>query len=329
MARLLPLRSETPQTQSGPRVLDLDDEETDEVFSALSSDTARSIYRCLHQEPNTPSEVADRVDTSIQNVRYHLENLEDAGLIEVVDTWYSSRGNEMSVYAPASDALVLAADEEEASRLRTALSRLLGGVAVLAMASLVVQEAVRNLLDRPLGSGSAQRGGGNGGAAGGAGAATTDGGEAELYADDSSGTTVEADAAPESTATDGGYNVADATTAEAATDTRAEATGTQVEATGTEVEATRTAAGTQTEVATETAAAESTTAGTEAMDVGANASGTTTAPPETTTVTDAVVGGGGDAVQTAGAGLDPGLLFFAGGFFVLAIAVGYWYHTGQ
>jgi DNA-binding transcriptional ArsR family regulator len=321
MARLLPLRSETPQTQSGPRVLDLDDEETDEVFSALSSDTARSIYRCLHQEPNTPSEVADRVDTSIQNVRYHLENLEDAGLIEVVDTWYSSRGNEMSVYAPASDALVLASDEEEASRLRTALSRLLGGVAVLAMASLVVQEAVRNLLDRPLGGSSAT--GGDGGAAGGAGAATTDGAQADLYADDSAGTTVQADAAPESTATatDGGVDVADATTAAQATETRAEATGT-------ELEATRTAEGTSPEVATQTHA-ETTTATTETMDAGANASGTTTAPPETTTVTDTVVGGGGDAVRTAGAGLDPGLLFFAGGCFVLAIAVGYWYYTGQ
>jgi len=136
MARLLPIQGETEVPDSGPRVVDLEGEDADAVFSALSSDTARDIYRSLQEEPHTPSEIAEAADTSIQNVRYHLDNLEDAGLIEVVDTWYSSRGNEMSVYAPTSDALVLASGEEQTSRLKTALSRLVSGIVVLALASL-------------------------------------------------------------------------------------------------------------------------------------------------------------------------------------------------
>ncbi len=139
MSSLLPIRSEPSTGEEEPRVVDLDGEEADEVFSALSSSTAREIVATLHEEPRTQSEIADELDTTVQNVRYHLDKLQNAGLVEVVDTWYSSRGNEMSVYAPADGALIVSSDEREASRIRTALSRLLGGVAVIGLASLFVQ----------------------------------------------------------------------------------------------------------------------------------------------------------------------------------------------
>ncbi len=139
MARLFPFRSEPDQTEGHPRIVDLEGEDADAVFSALSSTTARRIYARLEDEPGTPSDIADAVDSSIQNVRYHLEKLEDAGLIEVVDTWYSSRGNEMSVYAATDGPLIVTSDESTASRLREALSRFLGGIGILAGGSLLVQ----------------------------------------------------------------------------------------------------------------------------------------------------------------------------------------------
>ena len=185
MARLLPIQRETELPDSGPRVVDLEGEDADAVFSALSSDTARNIYRTLQEEPHTPSEIAEAADTSIQNVRYHLDNLEEAGLIEVVDTWYSSRGNEMSVYAPSSDALVLASGEEQTSRLRTALSRIVSGVIVLALASLAFQQAAKEWLGGQVGLGASGGGDGDaesyamtdGGDGGDAGAAGGDGGD--------------------------------------------------------------------------------------------------------------------------------------------------------
>ncbi|MFA9425470.1 ArsR/SmtB family transcription factor [Natronorubrum sp. A-ect3] len=139
MARLFPFRSEPDQTEGHPRIVDLEGEDADAVFSALSSTTARRIYARLEDEPGTPSDIADAVDSSIQNVRYHLEKLEDAGLIEVVDTWYSSRGNEMSVYAATDGPLIVTSDESTANRLREALSRFLGGIGILAGGSLLVQ----------------------------------------------------------------------------------------------------------------------------------------------------------------------------------------------
>lgn len=177
MARLFPIRSEAPTTDGTPRVVDLDDEDADDVFGALSSTTARQIYATLDEDPGTPSDVADAIDSSIQNVRYHLEKLEDAGLVEVVDTWYSSRGNEMSVYATANGPLIVTSDESRAAQLKQAVSRYIGGIGVLAAASLVVQAAAMRF--------------GNGASAGSAGGAdgspmTVGGGDTE-GAEDSGG----------------------------------------------------------------------------------------------------------------------------------------------
>ena len=141
MADLLPSRPDAPAAEEAdPRVIGLDSEDADDLLSALSSDTAREVLAALHDEPDTPANVADRVDTSLQNTQYHLGNLEDAGLIEVVDTVYSEKGREMNRYAPADRPLVVfAGREEESQGLESALKNLLGAVGVLGLASLLVQ----------------------------------------------------------------------------------------------------------------------------------------------------------------------------------------------
>jgi len=151
MARLFPFRSETTTEEGQPRVVDLEGEDADAVFSALSSTTARQIYARLDEDPGTPSDIADAIDSSIQNVRYHLDNLEDAGLVAVVDTWYSSRGNEMSVYATTDGPLIVTSDKSRAAKLKEALSRFIGGIGALAGGSLLVQYALTRWLG-PTGS---------------------------------------------------------------------------------------------------------------------------------------------------------------------------------
>jgi DNA-binding transcriptional ArsR family regulator len=138
---LLPSSPEI-SADSEPRVVGLDSEEADDLMAALSSETARQVLSELHEEPAPPGELADRVDTSLQNAQYHLEKLEEAGAVEVVGTAYSEKGREMSVYGPADSPLVIFAGEEErASGLRSALSRLFGGFLALAAAAIAVQAA--------------------------------------------------------------------------------------------------------------------------------------------------------------------------------------------
>jgi len=199
---LLPSRPDASAADDAePRVVGVDSDDADELLSALSSETARRLLGELHDDPAPPAELADRADTSLQNAQYHLSNLQDAGAVEVVDTAYSQKGREMDVYAPADQPLVIfAGDDSETTSIRTALTRLLGGVGVLAAASLAVQQLFGDGLDSLFGSGS-------GGGAGGAGGATEADGAAALAG----------------TPTPGGMNVADVTT-ETATAT-ADATG--------------------------------------------------------------------------------------------------------
>lgn len=142
MARLLPSQSE-PDVDASPRVVGLDDDDADELLSVLSSKTARQLLGALHDEPTNPAALAETVDTSLQNVQYHLGRLESAGAIEVVDTAYSEKGREMNVYAPADRPLVVVAtDNEETAGLSSALKSLLGGVGVVGIVSILAQVAI-------------------------------------------------------------------------------------------------------------------------------------------------------------------------------------------
>ena len=141
-------RSSEPTQQ--PRIMEMDDEGADEVLSALSPTTRRRVYRALFTEPQTTSELAESVDTSIQNVQYHLETLQDAGLVEPVETVYSGKGNEMTVFAPASDPLVFVGDADRLPAINESLYHVVGGLAVLGVASLLVQWVVgREFAVRP------------------------------------------------------------------------------------------------------------------------------------------------------------------------------------
>jgi DNA-binding transcriptional ArsR family regulator len=77
------------------------------VLDSLTSETAQAILVELSDEPATPGVVADRVDTSLQNVSYHLSRLEAVDLVTVVGTRYSEKGREMNVYAAAVSSLVI------------------------------------------------------------------------------------------------------------------------------------------------------------------------------------------------------------------------------
>jgi DNA-binding transcriptional ArsR family regulator len=141
MAGLLPSTPDTSAAdEAEPRVIGVDSDDADDLLSALSSSTARRLLSALHEDPDTPASLADRLDTSLQNVQYHLGKLETANVVRVIDTVYSEKGREMKVYAPTDRPLVLfAGREEESTGLKAALRRLVGGFGLLAGFSLLVQ----------------------------------------------------------------------------------------------------------------------------------------------------------------------------------------------
>lgn len=250
-----------------PRVVGVDSEDADALVAALSSQTGRDILAALYEEPATPATIADRVDTSLQNVQYHLEKLENGNLVEVADTAYSSKGREMKVYAPTAEPLVLfAGNESDTVGLKSVLSNLFGGLFVLGLASLVVQRLAEG--KRIIGTISLSSGGGDSGNA----PSGNAGGSADKAA---------------TTVNGGGSGNAAHTTTHTPTvgETAHDATRTSIEAA--------------------TTAADKVT--------------TTVQTSTTRTV----------AEGAAGAGIPPGLLFFAGGALMLTLGFFVWYRRSN
>lgn len=89
----------------GPDVVSL--EEASGLLETLSSEKRRAVLRILREQPTNTAELAELVGTSVQNMMYHINELEAAGLVRVVDTHYSAKGKEMKLYEPTSPAIVI------------------------------------------------------------------------------------------------------------------------------------------------------------------------------------------------------------------------------
>nr|WP_223174006.1 helix-turn-helix domain-containing protein [Haloferax sp. AS1] len=140
---MLPLKPAAASVRDrglSPLLVALDDDDADEVLSALSSATARRLLAAVYDDPRPASELADALDTTLQTVGYHVERLVDAELIEPVTTWVSAQGREMAVYGPTRSAVVLFAGAERTeSKLSSGLRTLVAGVGVTLVGSVAVQ----------------------------------------------------------------------------------------------------------------------------------------------------------------------------------------------
>ncbi|MFC6989819.1 ArsR/SmtB family transcription factor [Haloplanus sp. GCM10025708] len=116
MSSPLPHRPSIDHTPASLSVVDLRDDESTALLESLSCETARSILAALEAGPATASDLTDRVDTTLQNARYHLENLREAGVVADVGTWYSSKGREMNVYALTSERIELRIGTDDSRR---------------------------------------------------------------------------------------------------------------------------------------------------------------------------------------------------------------------
>jgi len=317
MADILPSRPDVPDgDDKDPRVVGLDSDEVDELLAAIGSGTARQLLAALHDEPGTPSELASRVDTSIQNAQYHLDRLETAGLIESAGTAYSEKGREMTVYAPADRALVVVAGkEDDTSGLQSVLTQLLGGLGVVALGSVIVDRLVRSGAAPTVSLGSSGAGGGgtdgaDGGSAGGTGDAGDLNGTAEVETATETATPAATETpspAPETTTSDGGGVQIAESTDTATPEPTAAPTSEPTAAPTSEP----TAEPTATEAPTETVA--------EATQTAADIAQTTVEAAQST-------GGDGPVqfVTDALATLPPGAFFFVGGVVALAFLAVAW-----
>ncbi|OUJ18138.1 Transcriptional regulator containing HTH domain ArsR family [Methanonatronarchaeum thermophilum] len=138
MSSIFPLKKKPQLDLEDPSVLELGSEEAEVVLDALSSKTTREIFLRIYDDPCAVSDIASETGNSIQNVKYHVDKLKKAGLIKVTGTWYSETGNEMNVYSPKDEAIVLVASNMEVEETLHRAVKSLGSVAVVTAIGIVV-----------------------------------------------------------------------------------------------------------------------------------------------------------------------------------------------
>jgi len=111
------------------------DERAQKIARAMASQTANAVIQAFGGGPLTSSEVSRQMAIPITTASYHIENLLDAGLLEVMETRWSEKGREVKVYGLTNQVFIIA---PPISDLRSVLQKYatLFGIVVLSSLGL-------------------------------------------------------------------------------------------------------------------------------------------------------------------------------------------------
>ncbi len=89
-------------------VLEPGDERAQKIARAMSSQTANDILQQLGEGPASLTDIAEHLGQPMNTVKYHLDNLLEAGLIGIAETKYSVKGREVKLYSLTNQLLIVA-----------------------------------------------------------------------------------------------------------------------------------------------------------------------------------------------------------------------------
>jgi len=101
-------RSLNPSAAEDVVILQPGDERAQKVAKAISSQTANDVIQALRKKAMTSTEIAALISIPITTATYHIENLLEAGILQVVQTKWSQKGREVKVYGLTNQVLIIA-----------------------------------------------------------------------------------------------------------------------------------------------------------------------------------------------------------------------------
>lgn len=120
-------------TEEEAVILEQGSPEAQKIAKAMASATANDILNLLSNEgPLTATDISEKMNMPLTSLKYHLENLLDAGLIEVVNTRWSEKGKQMKIYGIVEkDIIIKPKKKSEAAKIA-------GKYGVAAAVSLII-----------------------------------------------------------------------------------------------------------------------------------------------------------------------------------------------
>lgn len=89
-------------------ILEPGEKRAQQIARALSSRTAGKILDLLSDGPRPLSTIAEQLEIPLPQVKYHVDNLLDAGILEVTEEKYSVKGRRVKIYGLKHQVLVVA-----------------------------------------------------------------------------------------------------------------------------------------------------------------------------------------------------------------------------
>jgi DNA-binding transcriptional ArsR family regulator len=119
----------------GVVVIEPGDDRAKKIARAMASQTASDVLGVLRKGEHTSSEIAEALALPITTVAYHIDNLTEAGMIEVMKTRWSSKGREVKVYGVADQLVIMAPSTTD---VRSLLLKYASLFSILVFASLMI-----------------------------------------------------------------------------------------------------------------------------------------------------------------------------------------------
>jgi DNA-binding transcriptional ArsR family regulator len=148
-------------------VLQPGDERAQKIGKAIASQTANDILHILSQGQKTASDLTGLLNIPMGTLKYHIDNLLEAGLVEIAETRYSVKGREVKVYQLKDQLVIVAPKMTNIRSILLKYASLFAIVIVASMAMLAILplfQAPPDMVSAP--AFSEDGGGGGGGGAG-------------------------------------------------------------------------------------------------------------------------------------------------------------------
>lgn len=122
-------------TDEGVLVLEPGDDRAKKIGKALSNASSSDILHLLGEGEKTLSELSEGLGQPITTVKYNVENLLDAGMIDIVRTRYSEKGRVIKVYGIRDQVVIVSPGRADVKSLLMKYASLF---ALILIASLVL-----------------------------------------------------------------------------------------------------------------------------------------------------------------------------------------------
>ncbi|QDI88482.1 ArsR family transcriptional regulator [Candidatus Nitrosopumilus sp. SW] len=89
------------------KILATDDDKIKSFGELFTNDSSREILQLLFNEEMTANQIAQKTDISLQLVKYHLNKLQDLGVVKISKIEKNSKSQDMKVYSATKFSIVI------------------------------------------------------------------------------------------------------------------------------------------------------------------------------------------------------------------------------